>query len=192
MSKNTDKKPEKTPEEASVDEIIEEVKAEAEAETAAETDAVAAEETQAPTETETLKAELAAQNDRYLRMLAEYDNFRRRSKQERENIYADVRGDTVVKFLPIYDNLLRAATQETDPEAKKGAEAILSQFQTVLEGLGVKEIEAMGKKFDPSLHNALLHIDDEKYGEGEIVLEITKGFTMGDKVIRFSTVQVAN
>lgn len=152
------------------------------------------ETTEAPakTEADTLREQLAEQNDKYLRMLAEYDNFRRRSRLERENIYADVRADTVVKFLPVYDNLSRAAEQETDPEAKKAAVAIFNQFKGVLEGLGVTEIEAVGQKFDPALHNALLHIDDEKYGEGEIVLELTRGFKLGDKVIRFSAVQVAN
>lgn len=149
-------------------------------------------ETPAKTEADTLREQLAEQNDKYLRMLAEYDNFRRRSRLERENIYADVRADTVVKFLPVYDNLSRAAEQETDPEAKKAAVAIFNQFKSVLEGLGVTEIEAVGQKFDPTLHNALLHIDDEKYGEGEIVLELTRGFKLGDKVIRFSAVQVAN
>ncbi len=152
------------------------------------------ETTEAPakTEADTLREQLAEQNDKYLRMLAEYDNFRRRSRLERESIYADVRADTVVKFLPVYDNLSRAAEQETDPEAKKAAMAIFNQFKSVLEGLGVTEIEAVGQKFDPALHNALLHIDDEKYGEGEIVLELTRGFKLGDKVIRFSAVQVAN
>lgn len=152
------------------------------------------ETTEAPakTEADTLREQLSEQNDKYLRMLAEYDNFRRRSRLERENIYADVRADTVVKFLPVYDNLSRAAEQETDPEAKKAAVAIFNQFKGVLEGLGVTEIEAVGQKFDPALHNALLHIDDEKYGEGEIVLELTRGFKLGDKVIRFSAVQVAN
>lgn len=149
-------------------------------------------ETPAKTEADTLREQLAEQNDKYLRMLAEYDNFRRRSRLERESIYADVRADTVVKFLPVYDNLSRAAEQETDPEAKKAAVAIFNQFKSVLEGLGVTEIEAVGQKFDPALHNALLHIDDEKYGEGEIVLELTRGFKLGDKVIRFSAVQVAN
>ncbi len=144
------------------------------------------------TETEKLKEELTAANDKYLRMLAEYDNYRRRSQKERESIYSDVRADTVKKFLPVYDNLLRAATHEQDEEAKQGAVAILAQFKTVLESIGVTEIDALGKKFDPALHEALLHIDDEKYGEGEIVLELEKGFKMGDKVIRFSKVQVAN
>ena len=144
------------------------------------------------TEAEQLQEKLAEANDKYLRMLAEYDNYRRRSQKERESIYSDVRADTVKKFLPVYDNLLRAATFEQDEEAKQGAVAILTQLKTVLESLGVTEIDALGKKFDPSLHEALLHIDDEKYGEGEIVLELEKGFKMGDKVIRFSKVQVAN
>ena len=144
------------------------------------------------TEAELLQEKLAEANDKYLRMLAEYDNYRRRSQKERESIYSDVRADTVKKFLPVYDNLLRAATFEQDEEAKQGAVAILAQFKTVLENLGVTEIDALGKKFDPALHEALLHIDDEKYGEGEIVLELEKGFKMGDKVIRFSKVQVAN
>lgn len=144
------------------------------------------------TEAEQLQEKLAEANDKYLRMLAEYDNYRRRSQKERESIYSDVRADTVKKFLPVYDNLLRAATFEQDEEAKQGAVAILTQLKTVLESLGVTEIDALGKKFDPTLHEALLHIEDEKYGEGEIVLELEKGFKMGDKVIRFSKVQVAN
>lgn len=159
------------------------------------TSAAAAEETAAPaekTEAELLQEKLNESNDKYLRMLAEYDNYRRRSQKERESIYSDVRADTVKKFLPVYDNLLRAATYEQDEEAKQGAVAILTQFKSVLEGLGITEIDALGKKFDPALHEALLHIDDEKYGEGEIVLELEKGFKMGDKVIRFSKVQVAN
>ena len=154
-----------------------------------------AEETATPaekTEAELLQEKLNESNDKYLRMLAEYDNYRRRSQKERESIYSDVRADTVKKFLPVYDNLLRAATFEQDEEAKQGAVAILTQFKTVLESLGVTEIDALGKKFDPTLHEALLHIEDEKYGEGEIVLELEKGFKMGDKVIRFSKVQVAN
>ena len=145
-----------------------------------------------PSELDTLKAELAETNDKYLRMLAEYDNYRRRSQKERESIYADVRSDTVAKFLPVYDNLARAVQHETDEDTRKGVEAIFNQLKTILEGMGVKEIPAVGKKFDPAFHEALLHIDDEKYGEGEIVLELEKGFKLGDKVIRFAKVQVAN
>jgi molecular chaperone GrpE len=143
-------------------------------------------------ETELLQEKLDEANDKYLRMLAEYDNYRRRSQKERENIYADVRADTVKKLLPVYDNLARAAAQEPTEDARKGMEAILTQFKTILTGLGVTEIEAVGQKFDPALHEALLHVEDEKYGEGEIVMELEKGFKLGDKVIRFSKVQVAN
>ncbi|MCD8088422.1 MAG: nucleotide exchange factor GrpE [Oscillospiraceae bacterium] len=139
-----------------------------------------------------LEKKLAEANDKYMRMLAEYDNYRRRSQKERENIYADVRADTVTKFLPVYDNLARAVQNETDGETRKGVEAILTQFKTLLTGLGVTEIEAVGKKFDPTYHEALLHIEDEKYGEGEIVMELEKGFMLGDRVIRFAKVQVAN
>ncbi len=180
--------------EPSIDDIMDEFRAEpeeksgkeaAEAAGSAEMDALKA-------ELEKAKAELAEQNDKYMRILAEYDNFRRRSKQERENIYSDVRADTVKKFLAVYDNLARAAEFEKDEEARQGAVAILNQFKSVLAELGVTEIEALGKRFDPALHDAILHIDDEKYGEGEIVLELAKGFKLGDKVIRFSTVQVAN
>ena len=145
-----------------------------------------------PSETEKLKASLAETNDKYMRMLAEYDNYRRRSQKERESIYTDVRADTVTKFLPVYDNLARAVQHETDEETRKGVEGIFNQLKVILEGLGVTEIETVGKRFDPALHDALLHIDDEKYGEGEIVLELEKGFKLGDKVIRFAKVQVAN
>jgi molecular chaperone GrpE len=158
-----------------------------------ETEAPAA-EAAAPekTEAEALQEKLNEANDKYLRMLAEYDNYRRRSQKERESIYADVRADTVKKLLPVYDNLARAAAQEPTEDARKGMEAILTQFKSILTGLGVTEIEAVGKKFDPALHEALLHVEDEKYGEGEIVMELEKGFMLGDKVIRFSKVQVAN
>ncbi|MCC8358128.1 MAG: nucleotide exchange factor GrpE [Oscillospiraceae bacterium] len=139
-----------------------------------------------------LEKKLAESNDKYMRMLAEYDNYRRRSQKERENIYADVRADTVSKFLPVYDNLARAVQNETDGETRKGVEAILTQFKALLTSLGVTEIEAVGKKFDPAYHEALLHVEDEKYGEGEIVMELEKGFMLGDRVIRFAKVQVAN
>lgn len=167
---------------------------EAETEQTAPVEEAPAEEPKAqePSETDTLKASLAEANDKYLRMLAEYDNYRRRSQKERESIYTDVRADTVTKFLPVYDNLARAVQHETDEETRKGVEAIFTQLKSILEGLGVTEIETEGKKFDPTLHDALLHIDDEKYGEGEIVLELEKGFKLGDRVIRFARVQVAN
>ena len=136
---------------------------------------------------------LKAEKDRYLRLAAEYDNYRKRSSKERENIYQDVRADTVTKFLPVYDNLARALGQETCDEAyRKGVEMIMSQLKDILSRMGVTEIEALGQKFDPSLHNAVMHEEDETKGEGEIVQELQKGFKMGDKVIRFAMVKVVN
>lgn len=136
---------------------------------------------------------LKAEKDRYLRLAAEYDNYRKRSAKERESIYQDVRADTVTKFLPVYDNLARALGQATCDEAyRKGVEMIMTQLRDILSRMGVTEIEALGQKFDPALHNAVMHEEDETKGEGEIVQELQKGFKMGDKVIRFAMVKVAN
>ncbi len=140
-----------------------------------------------------LEAQLASEKERFLRLAAEYDNYRKRSAKERENIFADVKSDTITQFLPVYDNLERALANETTDEAyKKGVEMIMTQFKDVLTKMGVEEIPAVGKPFDPTRHNAVMHIDDEAYGENEIVEEFAKGFIMGEKVIRFSVVKVAN
>ena len=131
--------------------------------------------------------------DKYLRLMAEFDNYKKRSVKERENIYTDVRVDTVTKFLPVYDNLERALKAETADEAyKKGVELTFSQLMDVFKKLGVEEIESVGKTFDPVYHNAVMHVEDEEKGENEIVEEFQKGFKIGDKVIRFSMVKVAN
>ena len=137
--------------------------------------------------------EKAAETDRYLRLAAEYDNYRKRSAKEREAIFTDVKTDTVAKFLPVYDNLVRALAQETADEAyKKGVEMIMNQFMDVMTKLGVTEIEAVGKEFDPEIHNAVMHVDDASLGENIIAEEFQKGFKLGEKVIRFSVVKVAN
>ena len=137
--------------------------------------------------------EMAVLNDKYLRVCAEYDNFRRRSQKEREALYGDVRCDVITKFLPVYDNLERALKQPTEDEAyRKGVEMIMTQFTTTLEKLGVEPIECLGQTFDPNLHNAVMHVDDEEKGENEIVEEFQKGFKVGEKVVRFAMVQVAN
>ena len=142
---------------------------------------------------EKLEQENAELNDRYLRVCAEYDNFRRRSQKEREALYADIKADTVTKFLPVYDNLERALKQGTEDEAyRKGVEMIMNQFNATMEKLGVTEIDCLGQKFDPALHNAVMHVDDEEKGENEIVEVFQKGFKIGDKVIRFAMVKVAN
>ena len=139
-----------------------------------------------------LEGEKAALNDKFLRLAAEYENFRRRSQKEKEALYGDIKADTVTKFLPVYDNLERALRQGTEDEAyRKGVEMIMSQFNATLEKLGVTPIECLGEKFDPSLHNAVMHVDDGEKGENEIVEVFQKGFKMGDKVIRFAMVKVA-
>ena len=137
--------------------------------------------------------ELKGANDRYLRLLAEYDNYRKRSQKEKDSLYADIKSDTVAKFLPVYDNLVRALAQSTEDEAyRRGVEMIMTQFNTTLEKLGATKIECLGQKFDPSLHNAVMHVEDEEKGENEIVEVFQDGFMMGEKVIRFAMVKVAN
>ena len=140
-----------------------------------------------------LEAEKAELNERFLRICAEYDNFRRRSQKEKDSLYGDIKADTVQKFLPVYDNLERALKQGTEDEAyRKGVEMIMTQFCQTLEKLGVKPMECLGQTFDPALHNAVMHVDDEEKGENEIVEVFQKGFKLGDKVIRFAMVKVAN
>ena len=142
---------------------------------------------------EALEKEQAVLNDRYLRLCAEYDNFRKRSQKEKDAIYADVRASTLTSFLPVYDNLVRALNQPTEDEAyKKGVEMIMTQFKTTMEKLGVTEMDCLGKKFDPAFHNAVMHVDDEEKGENEIVEVFQQGFMLGDKVVRFAMVKVAN
>ncbi len=148
-------------------------------------------------ELETAKAafekEKAAMNDKYLRLMAEYDNYRRRSQKEKEALYTDVRSETALKFLPIYDDLERALRQPTEDEAyRKGVEMIMTQFTATLEKLGITPFESLGETFDPALHNAVMHVDDKEKGENEIVEVFQKGFKLGDKVIRFAMVKVAN
>ena len=140
-----------------------------------------------------LKTQLAAEKDKYLRLLAEYDNFRRRSQKEKENIYTDVRGETLKKFLPVYDSLYRALMQtaEEDP-GRRGLEMIMTQYENALTQLGVSLIEAVGQPFDANFHNAVMNVEDESVGENIVVEEFEKGFKIGDKVLRYSVVKVAN
>lgn len=149
--------------------------------------------TEEPKAEEDFAAEVAAMNDKYLRLYAEYDNYRKRSQKEKESLYGDIKADVLGKFLPVYDNLERALAQPTEDEAyRKGVEMIMAQFRSTMEKLGVTEIESLGQKFDPNLHNAIMHVDDEEKGENEIVEVFQQGFKIGDKVIRFAMVKVAN
>ena len=151
-------------------------------------------ETPAPSgELEALKATLADREERFLRLAAEYDNYRKRSQKEKESAWTSAKADTVLAFLPVYDNLERALKQETADEAyKKGVEMTMNQLKEVFARLGITEIEAQGKPFDPNLHNAVMHVDDENLGENVVAQVFQAGFMLGEKVIRFAMVQVAN
>lgn len=145
------------------------------------------------TELESLKDQVAQQEDKYLRLAAEYDNYRRRTAKEKDSIWNDAKADAAVAFLPVYDNLERALKQETADEAfKKGVEMTMTQLKTVLEKLGVEEIPAQGESFDPNVHNAVMHMEDEALGENTVVEVFQAGFKMGEKVIRHAMVKVAN
>jgi len=157
--------------------------------------AEAAEESHVETDVlaEAVKAALAAQEDKYLRLAAEYDNYRKRTAKEKEALWTDVKADTAAAFLPVYDNLERAMNQPTADEAfKKGVEMTMNQLKEVFSKLGIEEIPALGEQFDSNLHNAVMHIDNEELGENVISQVFQTGFRCGEKVIRFSMVQVAN
>ena len=135
----------------------------------------------------------AEQNDKYLRLAAEYDNYRKRTQREKESIYGDAKADTIKPFLAVYDNLERGIAQYAEDDVhRQGLELIAKQFMEVLGKLGVTEIEALGKPFDPEKHNAVMHVEDEAIEESTVVEVFQKGFAIGEKVLRFSMVKVAN
>ena len=153
----------------------------------------ASQEKQESSQEEALQQALREQEDKYLRLLAEYDNYRKRSQKEKENAWTTARADTIKELLPVYDNLERALKQETADEAyKKGVEMTMTQLKEVLTKLGIEEIPALGEPFDPNLHNAVMHVEDEGAGENTIVDVFQTGFKSGDKVVRFAMVKVAN
>lgn len=158
-------------------------------ETAAETTEQTVEETE-----EKLQKQLDELNERYMRMAAEYDNYRKRVLKERDMIRSEATGKALTAILPIYDNLERALAQETaDTEYKKGVEMTAHQFEAALESLDVEIIAAEpGSAFDPTIHNAVMHVEDEEFGENCIAECFQKGFRHGDKIIRTAMVKVAN
>lgn len=146
-----------------------------------------------PSEADELRDRLAREHDSYLRLAAEYDNFRKRSIKEKEAVYVEVKAETVSKLLPVYDNLERALSAETSDEAfKKGVGMTMTELQKIFDNLGVEGFGAEGDTFDPNLHNAVMHTEDESLGKNVIVQVFQRGFRMGDKVIRFAMVRVAN
>ncbi|MCI7809071.1 nucleotide exchange factor GrpE [bacterium] len=134
-----------------------------------------------------------AERDAHLRVAAEFDNFRKRTVKEKEASYGNGKSDAVAKILPIYDNLERALKQETtDAAFKKGVEMTMTELVKILNGLGVEIFGQVGDSFDPNLHNAVMHTENEELGENVIAQVFQKGFKIGDKVVRFAMVQVAN
>lgn len=157
------------------------------------------EKTYTLTQSQMEAAELAAKQlesvkDQFVRLTAEYDNYRKRTAKEKDALYQDAKADTIREFLAVYDNLERAVATEGDEDSphKKGLEMIFHQYQEILKKLGVTEMEALGQPFDPEKHNAVMHIDDENFGENVVSQVFQAGFTLGDKVLRHAIVQVAN
>lgn len=139
------------------------------------------------------KKDLEEQDDRIKRLMAEFENYKKRSDKERTSLYSSVMGDVIISLLPVLDNLEKAAKTETkDEQYKNGIDMVLEQFKEVLKSNNVTEIEAVGKKFDPSIHEAVSSIQDETLGEKEIKEEYRKGYMIGDRVLRHSLVVVAN
>lgn len=175
---------------------------------AAETEEVKAEETAAAEEKEgrsekkkskksdklleEKEAQINELNDKYLRLAAEYDNFRRRSAKEREGIYADAYAEAMSAIMPVIDNLERAAMYNDAEKVRTGLELTFKSFADTLDKLGIVAYGEAGETFDPNLHNAVMHVEDEEKGEGEIVEVFQKGYKRGDKVIRYAMVKVAN
>ena len=134
-----------------------------------------------------------AERDAHLRLAAEFDNFRKRTAKEKDQTYTNGKADTVAKMLPVYDNLERALAQETADEAfKKGVEMTMNELVKIFTGLGVEIFGNVGDEFDPNIHNAVMHTENEDFGENTISMVFQKGFKIGEKVVRFAMVQVAN
>ena len=151
------------------------------------------EEVTETTETNPWEEKYNAEHDAYLRLAADYDNFRKRTVKEKEASYGNGKADAVAKMLPIYDNLERALKQDTEDAAyKKGVELTMNELVKIFTALGVEIFGEVGETFDPNLHNAVMHIESEEAGENAITMVFQKGFKQGDKVIRFAMVQVAN
>ena len=154
---------------------------------------VAEETTPEPPEVNEWEEKYNAEHDSFLRLAADYDNFRKRTIKEKEQSYGNGKADAVEKILPVYDNLERALNQPTEDEAyKKGVEMTMKELVGILSGLGVEIFGNVGDSFDPNLHNAVMHVEDESFGENTICQVFQKGFKIGEKIVRFAMVQVAN
>ncbi len=138
--------------------------------------------------------QLASVKEQFVRLTAEYENYRKRTTREKDTIYQDAKADTIEAFLAVYDNLERALATDADPDSphRKGMEMIFSQYREILKKLGVTEMDAKGQPFDPTRHNAVMHVEDDTLGENVVSDVFQAGFMLGDRVLRFATVRVAN
>lgn len=156
-------------------------------------EAEAAQEPEKAPEVNPFEEKYNAEHDSYLRLAADYDNYRKRTAKEKEQSYSNGKADTILKLLPIYDNLERAMSQDTEDTAyKKGVEMTMTELVKIFTGLGVEIFGEAGEHFDPSLHNAVMHTEDDRVGESTITQVFQKGFKLGEKIVRFAMVQVAN
>lgn len=156
-------------------------------------EAEAAQEPEKAPEVNPFEEKYNAEHDSYLRLAADYDNYRKRTAKEKEQSYSNGKADTILKLLPIYDNLERAMNQDTEDAAyKKGVEMTMTELVKIFTGLGVEIFGEAGEHFDPSLHNAVMHTEDDRVGESTITQVFQKGFKLGEKIVRFAMVQVAN
>ena len=172
---------------------LEEVTEEAVEETVEETTPEVTEEVTETPEVNPWEEKYNAEHDSYLRLAADYDNFRKRTVKEKEASYGNGKADTLAKLLPIYDNLERAMNQPTEDAAyKKGVEMTMNELVKIFTGLGVEIYGEAGQEFDPNIHNAVMHTEDENVAENTITQVFQKGFKLGEKIVRFAMVQVAN
>lgn len=143
---------------------------------------------------EQMAKDLETMKDQHLRLAAEYDNYRKRTVKEKEQIYSDAKIATIKEFLAVYDNLERAVAQGGDEDSphKKGMEMIFHQFEELLKKMGVEKIDAVGQPFDPEKHSAVMHIEDDTLGENTVAEVFQQGFMLSGKVLRFAVVKVAN
>lgn len=140
-----------------------------------------------------VEKQLKGEKDRYLRLMAEYDNFKKRTVKEKQQTYADAKADALSALLPIIDNIERAIASGADGEGlRSGVEMMLSQAEQILKNCGFEEIDALHKTFDPQLHNAVLHVEDDSFGEQEVCDVLQKGYKIGDRIVRHAVVKVAN
>lgn len=147
----------------------------------------------APTEIEKLSSELIQEKDKYLRLMAEFDNFRKRSSKEKLESYSDATSKVISDILPVFDNFERALESETaDENFKTGVQMIFNQFSDVLKKLGIEVVNPVGEEFNPNYSNAINQIEDENFGENTVAQVFQKGYKIGDKVIRYAMVVVAN